>query len=65
MSKCTFRVGTHGQLGKKPYPELETMYRIDVGLDTSLIPIHAMSYLYTDSSRGFLIYSRYPVKLRW
>jgi hypothetical protein len=65
MSKCTFRVGTHGQLGKKPYPVLESTYRIGIGLDTSLIPIHAISYLYTDSSRGILMCSRYPTKLRW
>ncbi len=65
MSECTFGVGTHCQLGKKPYPVLESMYRIDVGMDTSLIPIHTISYLYTDSSRGILMHSRYPAKLRW
>jgi hypothetical protein len=65
MSKCTFRVGTHGQLGKKPHPVLESMYRIGVGLDTSLIPTMAISYLYTDSSGGILLYSRYPAELRW
>jgi hypothetical protein len=54
MSECTFRVGTRGQLGKKPYPVVESTYRIGVGLDTSLIPIHAISYLYTDSSGGYL-----------
>jgi hypothetical protein len=64
MSECTFGVGTHGQLGKKPYPVLESTYRIVVGLDISLIPIHAISYLYTDSSRGTLMYSRYPTELR-
>jgi hypothetical protein len=53
------------QLGKKSYPVLESTFRIGIGLDTSLIPIHAMSYLYTDSSRGILKYSRYPAKLRW
>ncbi len=65
MSGCIFRVGTHRQLGKKPYPVLESTYRIGVELDTSLIPIHAISYLYTDSSRGILMYSRYPTELRW
>jgi hypothetical protein len=65
MSECTFGVGTHGQLGKKPYPVLEFTYKIGVGWDTSLIPIHVISYLYTDSSRAILKYSRYPAKLRW
>ena len=65
MSTCTFQVGTHGQLGKKPYPVLESMYRICIGLDKSLIPIYAISYLYTDSSGGILMYSRYPAELRW
>jgi hypothetical protein len=65
MSECTFGVGTHGQLGKKPHPVLESTYRIGVGLDVSLIPIHAISYQYTDSSKGILLYSRYPAKLRW
>jgi hypothetical protein len=45
----TFGVGIHGQLRKKPHPVLESMYRIGVGLDTSLIPTHAISYQYTDS----------------
>jgi hypothetical protein len=65
MSGCIFGVGTHGQLGKRPHPVLGSSYRIGIGLDTSLIPIHAISYLYTDSSRGILIYSRYPTKPRW
>jgi hypothetical protein len=64
MSEYTFRVGTHGLLGKKPHPVLESMYRIGIGLDTSLIPIHAISYLYIDSSKGIFKYSRYPAKLR-
>ncbi len=65
MSGCIFGVGTLGQLGKKPHPVLESTYRIGVGLDTSLIPIHAISCLYTDSFGGILMYSRYPTKLRW
>ncbi len=65
MSGCIFGVGTHGQLGKRPSPVLGSTYRSGVGLDTSLIPIHAISYLYTDSSGGILIYSRYPTKPRW
>ncbi len=65
MYACTFRVVTHGQLGKKPYPVLVSTYRIGVGLDTSLIPIHAISYQYTDSSGGISMCSRYPTKLRW
>ncbi len=56
---------THGQLIKKPHPVLESTYRIGIGLDTSLIQILAISYWYTDSSGGILIYSRYPSKLRW
>ncbi len=65
MFRCIFRVGAHGQLGKRPQSVLGSTYRIGVGLDTSLTPIHAISYLYTDSSRGILIYSRYPTELRW
>jgi hypothetical protein len=65
MSDGTFGVVTHGQLGKRPHHVLESMYRIGIGLDTSLIPIHVISYLYTDSSGGILMYSRYPTKLRW
>ncbi len=65
MFRYIFGVGTHGQLGKRPHPVLGSTYRIDAGLDTSLIPIHAISYLYTDSSRGILICSRYPTKPRW
>jgi hypothetical protein len=64
MFKCTFRAGTHGQLGKKPYPILESTYRIGIGLDLSLIPIHAVSNLCTDSSGGIFKYTRYPAKLR-
>jgi hypothetical protein len=55
MFRCIFRVGTHEQLGKRPHPGLGSMYRIGVGLDTSLIPIHAFSYLYTDSSGGMYL----------
>jgi hypothetical protein len=65
MFRCIFEVGTHGQLGKRLHPVLGSTYRIGIGLDTSLIPIHAISYLYTDSSGGILIYSRYPTKPRW
>ncbi len=65
MFRCIFGVDTHGQLGKGPHPVLGSTYRIDVGLDTSLISIHAISYLYTNSSGGILIYSRYPAKPRW
>ncbi len=65
MFRCIFGVGTHGQLGKRPHPVLGSTYRIGVGLDTSLIPIHAISYLYTDSSGDILKYSRYPTKPRW
>ncbi len=65
MFRCIFRVGTHGQLGKRPHPVLGSTYRIGVGLDTSLIPTHVISYLYTDSSGSILIYSRYPTKPRW
>ncbi len=65
MSRCIFGVGMHRQLGKRPHPVLGSTYRVRVGLDTCLIPIPAISYLYTDSSRGILIYSRYPTKPRW
>ncbi len=58
MSGCIFGVGTHGQMGKRPHPKLGSTYRIGVGLDTSL-------NLYTDSSGGILIYSRYPTKPKW
>jgi hypothetical protein len=64
-SECTFGVGTHGQLGKKPHPVLESTYRIGIGLDTLSIPIRVISYCCTDSSGDILIYSRYPTKLRW
>jgi hypothetical protein len=65
ISERTFGVGTHGQLGKKPHPVLESMYRIGVGLDTLLIPISVISYCCTDSSGDILTYSRYPIELRW
>jgi hypothetical protein len=64
-SEHTFRVGTHGQLGKKPHPVIESMYKIGVGLDTPLTPICVVSYRCTDSSGDILTYSRYPTKLRW
>ncbi len=50
MSVCTFGVVTHGQLGKRPHPVLTSTYRISIRLDTFLIPTHAISYQYTDSS---------------
>ncbi len=65
MFRCIFGVRTHGQLGKRPHPVLGSTYRIGIGLDKSLISFHAISYLYTDSSGGILIYSRYPTKPRW
>ncbi len=65
MSVCTFGVDTHGQLGKRPHPVLESMYRIGVGLDTSLIPTAAISYQSTDSYGGIFMCSRYPSELRW
>jgi hypothetical protein len=55
MFECIFGVSTHGQLGKKPYPVLESTYRIGIGLGTSLIPIHAISYLCTLIPPGKLI----------
>jgi hypothetical protein len=54
MSRCIFGVGTHGQLGKTPHHVLGSMYRIGVGLDTSLILIHAISW-----ARGALSISIY------
>jgi hypothetical protein len=65
MSACTFGVVTHGQLGQKPHPVLESMYRIGIGLDPSFIPIQTISYLYTDSSGCLEMSSRYPTELRW
>ena len=65
MSVCTFGVVTHGQLGKRPHPVLESTYRIGVGLDTSLIPTDATSYPSTDSYGGIFMCSRYPSELRW
>jgi hypothetical protein len=50
--KSTFGVATHGQLREKPHPVLESTYRISVELGTSLIPIHAISYWYTNSYGG-------------
>jgi hypothetical protein len=50
MSDSTFGVDTHGQLRKKPHPKLEFTYRIGIELGTSLIPICAISYWYTDST---------------
>ncbi len=65
ISNSTFGVGTHSQLEKIPHTVPESMYRIGIGLDTLLIPIHVISNCCTDSSGDILTSSRFPTKLRW
>ncbi len=50
ISKHTFRVGTHGQLRKKPHHVLDSTYRIGIELEISLIAIRMIQYHCTDSS---------------
>ncbi len=62
ISERSFRVDTHGQLRKIPYPVPESTYRIGVGLEISSIPIQVISCGCTYSSGDILTYSRFPTK---